>query len=161
MLKHGHWALEGMLKHGRHGGMLKHGHWALGGLKHGTGGYVETRALGTGLLGMHANTGTGTVQEPGLPRKFQTQRPLAFKQIQRAPSTALPCRFGTLARASQCHMHSKPTPTATLSLPAPPLACRNSTDTRRPLAGAFRNNSTADGRLWLLSHSNRLAISAA
>ena len=41
------------------------------------------------------------------------------------------------------------------------LACRNSIDTRQPLAGAFRNNSTADGRLWLLSHSNRLAISAA
>jgi hypothetical protein len=81
----------------------------------------------------------------GAPPKVSNAKPLAFKQIQRAPSTPLPCRFGTLARASQCHMHSKPTPAATLSLPAPPLACRNSTDTRQPLAGAFRNNGTFAG----------------
>ena len=33
----------------------------------------------------------------GAPPKVSNAKPLAFKQIQRAPSTPLPCRFGTLA----------------------------------------------------------------
>ena len=138
-------------------------------------GYLPESGKGVGYLPESCQGGT-----PVLPRILQggygTAKNLArwegptpkvsvqpFPDIrihQRAPSTASalpltePSTSTRNAIAQQAHSCSH-------SLTSrPPLACCGSTDTRQPLAGAFWNNSTADGRLWLFSHSNQSAISA-
>jgi hypothetical protein len=108
------------------------------------------------------DTGTGYMYGAGAPPSVKFQAAVGHSKSEDVRRNRLCLAASEPSTSSSDMPYAQQAHSCSHSLASrPSFSLSQFHDTRQPLAGAFRNNSAADGRLGLLSHSTQPAISAA